>query len=46
MLDFAQRYAASIDWRDLDAAKEVLEHTNAFVTPDLAREKDLRLLMP
>lgn len=46
VLDFAQAYAAAIDWSDLAAAERVLERTNAFVTPDLAVERDLRLELP
>jgi len=46
VLDFAQRYAAAIDWSDLDTAKRMLTWTNAFVTPDVANEKELRLVLP
>jgi fido (protein-threonine AMPylation protein) len=46
VLDFAQRYAAAIDWSDLDVAKEMLARTNAFVPPDVADEKGLRLVLP
>ncbi|HEU5062759.1 MAG TPA: Fic family protein [Solirubrobacterales bacterium] len=46
VLDFAQLYAAAIDWSDLDLAKDLLTQTNAFVTPDVANEKDLRLVLP
>jgi hypothetical protein len=46
VLDFAQRYAAAIDWSDLDTAKQMLERTNAFVPPDLAEEEGLRLVLP
>jgi hypothetical protein len=46
VLDFAQRYAAAIDWRDLEVAKVQLAETNAFVTPDIAEEKGLRLVLP
>jgi Fic/DOC family protein len=45
-LDVAQRYAAAIDWGDLDTAKQMLERTNAFVPPDLADEEGLRLVLP
>jgi hypothetical protein len=46
VLDFAQRYAATIDWSDLDVAKEMLTRTNALVPPDVADEKGLRLVLP
>lgn len=46
VLDFVQRYAAAVDWSDLDTAKNVLTRTNAFVPPDVADEKDLRLTLP
>ena len=46
VLDFAQAYAEAIDWSDLSAAERVLEQTNAFVTPDLADERGLRLELP
>lgn len=46
VLDFAQRYAAAIDWSDLETAKVQLAQTNAFVTPDVADEKGLRLVLP
>ena len=46
VLDFAQRYAAAIDWNDLDTAKGMLTRTNALVPPDVADEKGLRLVLP
>ncbi len=46
VLDFAQRYAAAIDWSDLDTAKGMLARTNALVPPDEAEEKGLRLMLP
>ncbi len=46
VLDFAQEYAAAIDWSDLRTAKRMLEATNAFVTPELAEERGLRLELP
>lgn len=41
MLDRAQEYTHAIDWRDLDAARILLEETNAF-----AEGEEARLLMP
>ena len=46
MLDYAQGYAARIDWSDLRRAEAALERTNAFVPPDLAEERGVRLRMP
>ncbi len=46
VLDFAQAYAAAIDWSDLAAAERRLEETNAFVPPDLAEERGVRLRLP
>lgn len=46
VLDFAQRYAAGIDWSDLGTAKRMLAQTNALVPPDVAEEKGLRLVLP
>jgi Fic/DOC family len=46
VLDYAQRYAAAIDWSDLSRAEEALERTNAFVPPDVAEERGVRLRVP
>ena len=46
VLDFAQEYAAAIDWSDLDRAEQMLRDTNALVPPDLAEERGLRLKLP
>lgn len=46
VLDFAQQYAAAIDWSDLQTAKEMLSRTNAFVPPDVAEEQGVRLRLP
>jgi hypothetical protein len=46
VLDYAQRYAAAIDWSDLRVAERMLEQTNAFVTPDVADERGVRLQLP
>lgn len=45
-LDYAQGYAAAIDWSDLARAEEELERTNALVPPDLAAERGVRLRIP
>lgn len=46
VLDFAQAYAAAIDWSDLEAAERMLEQTNAFLTPEAAEERGVRLRLP
>ena len=46
VLDFAQEYAAAIDWSDLTEAERMLEQTNAFVAPEAAEEQGLRLSCP
>jgi hypothetical protein len=46
VLDFAQAYAAAIEWRDLRAAERTLEDTNAFLTPEVAEERGQRLELP
>lgn len=46
VLDFAQRYAAAIDWSDYREARQMLAATNAFVPPDEAEEPGNRLKLP
>lgn len=46
VLDYAQEYAAAIDWSDLDRAEDMLRETNAFVPPDVAEAEGLRLRLP
>lgn len=46
VLDFAQAYAAAIEWSDLGAAEQALEETSAFVTPEEAEERGVRLALP
>lgn len=46
VLDFAQRYAAAIDWSDLSRAERALAATNAFVAPDEVEESGRRLRLP
>jgi hypothetical protein len=46
ILDFAQEYAAEIDWRDLKTAERMLRETNALVPPWVADERGIRLRMP
>jgi fido (protein-threonine AMPylation protein) len=46
MLEFAQRYTASIDYSDFDAALRLLEETNAFNDPVEADAAGVRLVLP
>jgi hypothetical protein len=46
ILDFAQRYTAEIDWRDLATATGMLRRTNALVPPWTAEERGIRLRLP
>ncbi|MBK5218739.1 MAG: Fic family protein [Thermoleophilia bacterium] len=46
VMDYLQQYAATIDWSDLKRSQQALSATNAFVTPDLAEESGVRLLLP
>jgi hypothetical protein len=46
VLDFAQRYAAGIEWSDLRWAERMLAETNAFVPPDEVEETGRRLRLP
>jgi len=46
VLDFAQAYAAAIDWSDLPTAERTLEQTNALLEPEVADERGLRLELP
>jgi hypothetical protein len=45
-LAFAQRYVAAVPWDDLTTAIVVLARTNAFVRPDEADDKGIRLRIP
>jgi len=46
VLDFAQNYAAAIDWSDRQVAQRTLAKTNAFVHPDEAEDAGIRLRLP
>ena len=46
VMDYLQQYAAAIDWSDLDRAERTLRATHAFVTPDVAEESGIRLVLP
>lgn len=46
MLDYAQRWTASVDWRSVTATRHELEDCNAFPDPATAEEEGRRLRMP
>ena len=46
VLDFAQRYTASIRWEDFDMARADLQATNAFMDANEAEDKGVRLVLP
>jgi hypothetical protein len=46
MLERAQRWASLVDWTDRDRLLELMEQTNALVTPDRAAAENLHLLDP
>ena len=46
VLDFAQRYTGQIDFGDFDVARLQLTNTNAFVQPNEAADRGLRLVLP
>ena len=46
VMDFAQRYTAAIDFRDLHTARVILERTNAFADSNEADAAGIRLTLP
>ena len=46
VLDFAQRWTASVDWSTYELAHEQLSDTNAYVDPAIAERSGERLRMP
>jgi fido (protein-threonine AMPylation protein) len=46
VLDFAQRYTQAIDFSSFDRARAQLEETHAFVPPDEATARGIRLELP
>ncbi|MBM3610238.1 MAG: cell filamentation protein Fic [Alphaproteobacteria bacterium] len=46
VLDFAQKYTVSLDYKDFDVACALLEQTHAFLDPNEAEERGLRLKLP
>ncbi len=45
-LDFAQRYVASIDFRDFSKARLLLEETHAFMDSNEGDSQGIRLVLP
>jgi Fic family protein len=45
-LDFAQKYTNSINWSNFREATDLLGRTNAFMNPNEADEKAIRLRLP
>jgi hypothetical protein len=45
-LDFAQRFVATIDWSDLKVAQKMLEDCQAFLDPNEAEDRGVRLRLP
>ena len=46
VIDFAQRYTATVDFQELHAARVILERTNAFADPNEADSAGIRLILP
>lgn len=46
VLDFAQRWTASIDWRSFDRAHDQIEESNGYVDPAVAESSGRRLHLP
>ena len=46
MLDYTQRWTATIDWRSLDETTRELDDCNAFLDAIVADEEGKRLLLP
>lgn len=46
VLDFAQKYTASIRWESFDTARAELQATNAFMDANEAEDKGIRLILP
>jgi Fic family protein len=45
-LDFGQKYAQAIDWKQYDAARNQMETTKAFMDPAEADQEGIRLRLP
>jgi Fic family protein len=46
VLDFAQKYAASIRWDDFDTARAELQATYAFLDANESEDRGIRLVLP
>jgi len=45
-MDFAQRYAAAVDFAELDRARFILDRTHAFTDPNETDTTGIRLMLP
>ena len=45
-LDFAQKWVAAIQWADLEGTRRELDGCNAFMDPNDADERGMRLRLP
>ena len=45
-LDFAQKWVAAIQWADLEGARRELDGCNAFMDPNEADDRGIRLRQP
>ena len=45
-LNFAQRYAAAVDFAALDRARFILDRTHAFADPNESDAGGIRLILP
>ncbi len=46
VLEFAQKYTASIHWKSFDRARMELDSTNAFMDSTEAEDRGIRLILP
>jgi len=46
VLEFAQKYTASIPWDNFDTARAELQSTNAFLDSNEAEDRGIRLILP
>ena len=46
VLDFAQKFTASIRWDDFDTARAELQSTHAFLDSNESEDRGIRLVLP
>ena len=46
MLDYAQKWAAAVDWRSVEETRRELDDCDAFLEANVAEEEGKRLRMP